>query len=930
MSLADLTHLFLGRERLASPRNRRQAGRFTPGRGPIEALERRLVLATSTWTGAVDALWSTAGNWDVPPAAGNDLVFPAGAVHLSNSNDLPNGRAFGSVTVGAGGYTISGDAVTVAGPVHASLASGVSALTLPITIGASAVFSVDNPGATLAVSGAVSGAGGVAKQGAGNLVLSAPNTYTGPTSAISGTLVVDGTQPDSPVTLASGATLSGTGNVGGINATSATVLPGDSGPGVLTDAGGLTLDAASKLAVVANGAAPASGYSQLAVGGAVNLNGAALQLTVGYSPATGDKLTVLDKTGAGAVNGTFAGLPEGALVTASGHSFSISYVGGTGNDVVLTALAPTTTTVVAAPTSAAFGQTVTLTATVSGGGSPGTPGGTVEFFSGPTSVGTAPLTSGKATLPVTTLPVGADTITAQYRGDSTFGVSTSAGTVVTVAQASTTTTLAAAPNPTVAGHSVVLTATVAAVSPGAGTPTGTVTFRNGAATLGAGTLTNGVATFTTTDLPVGADVLTAAYAGAPGYATSSGTVNTAVAAASTSTSLTASTTKPASGQPVTFTATVAVTSPGVAGPATGSVTFLDGTTALGTATLTNGVATFTTSTLPVGAASVTANYPATTNFTASTSAAVALTVGQSSTSVTLKVSKTDPVAFEAVTLTATVAAVAPGAGTPSGTVEFFSGAKSLGTATLTNGVATLATAGLAPGPDAVTAVYKGSMDFAGATSAAVAVDAGTSIEQLINQVYIDATGVPARLVELDYWRTLVVTGVPVKRVIRDIVGSRGAEDNSVQAGFQTFLDRAGTPDQVAAVEAAPNSGYATAYAGILASTEYFKGPGGGTVDGFVKAAYSDVVGSTIPADTLTTLSAEVTNGTSRYDLALDLLNSDKGRANLADTVFRTTLGRAPTTAQTRHLVNLIAQGAGIRGLSILLLTSKAFLSQYGE
>ena len=65
----------------------------------------------STWSGAaLDGSWMDAGNWDVPPAAGNDLVFPAGAMSQTNTDDLPGQTPFNSLTVQssttAGGYSI--------------------------------------------------------------------------------------------------------------------------------------------------------------------------------------------------------------------------------------------------------------------------------------------------------------------------------------------------------------------------------------------------------------------------------------------------------------------------------------------------------------------------------------------------------------------------------------------------------------------------------------------------------------------------------------------------------------------------------------------------------------------------------------------------------------------------------------------------------
>src|SRR6185437_11443987 len=62
------------------------------GRGPrgFESLEHRRVLATLTWTGGTDGNWSTAANWDTAtvPTTGDALVFPAGAAHLANTDDL--------------------------------------------------------------------------------------------------------------------------------------------------------------------------------------------------------------------------------------------------------------------------------------------------------------------------------------------------------------------------------------------------------------------------------------------------------------------------------------------------------------------------------------------------------------------------------------------------------------------------------------------------------------------------------------------------------------------------------------------------------------------------------------------------------------------------------------------------------------------------
>src|SRR4029077_13071438 len=82
--------------------------------------------------------------------------------------------------------------------------------------------------------------------------------------------------------------------------------------------------------------------------------------------------------------------------------------------------------------------------------------------------------------------------------DSAGNYNNASGTVQDIiAKANTTTTLTASPNPSNFGQSVALTATVAPVAPGAGTATGTVTFKDGSATLGTATLNSAdTATFT--------------------------------------------------------------------------------------------------------------------------------------------------------------------------------------------------------------------------------------------------------------------------------------------------------------------------------------------------------------------------------------------------------------------------------------------------
>ena len=145
----------------------------------------------------------------------------------------------------------------------------------------------------------------------------------------------------------------------------------------------------------------------------------------------------------------------------------------------------------------------------------GTASGTVTFKDGATTLGTGTLNgAGVATFTTATLSVGHHTITAVYGGDASFNASTSNTVDQEVQKADTATALASSANPSKFGQSVTFTATVTVVAPGAGTPTGTVTFKDGATTLGTGTLNGaGVATFTTAALAAGSHYITATFSG---------------------------------------------------------------------------------------------------------------------------------------------------------------------------------------------------------------------------------------------------------------------------------------------------------------------------------------------------------------------------------------------------------------------------------
>lgn len=377
----------------------------------------------------------------------------------------------------------------------------------------------------------------------------------------------------------------------------------------------------------------------------------------------------------------------------------------------------TTTALTSAPNPSSLSQPVTLTAHVTSGAS--TLSGSITFRNGTTSLGIATITSGVATLTTKTLPLGANQLTAAYSGDASNLTSTSPSLAQNVTQAvSTTTALTSTLNPAYVTQTVTYTATVTAQS---GTPTGSVTFKQGSAALTTVPLSSGHASYSTTYSAGGAFLITAAYSPAPGanFAVSTSPALKEVVhalPAATTTTLKTSASSIFIGQTVTLTATVSST---FGTPPNGeTVTFKSGGVAIGTGSLTSGVATFTTSTLVAANHVLLATYPGDANFAGSQSPTVTLPVSKYPTTTALGSTPNPSSSGQAVTLTAQATTTGPS--TPTGSVAFLNGTTTLGTVTLnSSGIATLTTKLLPIGANQLTAKYNGSATSSTSVSPAV-------------------------------------------------------------------------------------------------------------------------------------------------------------------------------------------------------------------
>jgi len=409
-------------------------------------------------------------------------------------------------------------------------------------------------------------------------------------------------------------------------------------------------------------------------------------------------------------------LTAGTTYTVLGAGFS-GVIGNftyrvTGDGAFTTSKVASTTTLDAVPAILLPGESVTLTAEV-GSVFPAT--GTVEFFDGSTNLGTQPVSSGSATLSVSTLSLGDHSITAIYSGDAQNASSTSPAQNLTVAKQSTSSAVMASVTNALPGDPLTLDASV--ISFGSGAVTGSVEFFDGTTSLGVRPLTSGFTSLQVESLSLGVHDFTTVYSGDDlNEVSTSPTTTVTVALQSTTTSLSIEEPTIVGGSAVGL--LVFVETSGTT-PVTGSVEFFDGETSIGTRELFAGRVAFPYGPTSSGTHDITAVYSGDAVSGPSTSAVATFTVTPRATATTLSSSTVDAVAGDEVTLSAVVT----GAGFPPvrGSVEFFAGTASLGVQALTAGKASLSLPDLRAGTYVITAVYSGDVLSSASTSAAVTV-----------------------------------------------------------------------------------------------------------------------------------------------------------------------------------------------------------------
>lgn len=405
----------------------------------------------------------------------------------------------------------------------------------------------------------------------------------------------------------------------------------------------------------------------------------------------------LNTAGAGALQFTFKSV--------GAHAVTASYAGDANNEAassnsisINVTMATPTISLASTPTYAGINQAVSLTATVVVPGMSGSDiTGTVTFKEGTTVLGTGTVVNGVASVSKTWTAAGAKTLGLVYSGNANINTLTSTKTF-TVISAKPTVALTVTPTTLLAGQSTTLKATLS----GGSTPTGTVSFYNGATLLGTASLSSLNATLIKVLSSTAGEVLSlkATYNGnATNASNSSGVISKTVAKSNPTLTLSGVASVEV-GKPVTITATLAAATT----TATGLISLKNGTTVLGTADITGktSVSFPLTFTAPASL-SLTASYAGDANNTAkSTAAGFALAVTKRTTTITNTYLPTTQAAVnQSVSIVATLANVT----TPVG-----------GTLTLLSGTTTLATA---------TPVYDAATGKASATFARTFTAAGT-------------------------------------------------------------------------------------------------------------------------------------------------------------------------------------------------------------
>ena len=434
-------------------------------------------------------------------------------------------------------------------------------------------------------------------------------------------------------------------------------------------------------------------------------------------------------TGAKTLTATYAGDANFSGSVSPGASHQVNPVGPTTTTTAVTLVNPVT---------AVYGQTVAVTVQVTAGSGALAPDGGVTVTAGGSTCNivlapVAGLVSGGSCnlAPAPAAQVAPYTVSASYAGNASFAASASSGAgngSLTVNKANTTTTITAdTPDPSNVNAAYAVTVAVAAVAPGAGTPGGTITVSDGTNNC---VITLPATSCNLTSTTTGAKTLTATYAGSANFngSVSPGVPHQVNPGGATPTTTAVTLVAPASavyGQAVNVTVQVTAGSGAVAPDGSITVTAGSSTCNATLAPVSGLIAGGSCALAPppgaqVGAYTVTANYAGTATFAASASSGAgngSLTVSKANTTTTITADTPDPSNVNAAyAVTVALAPVAPGSGSPGGTITV---SDSTDNCVITLPAMSCNLTSTTTGAKTLTATYAGDANFTGSVSPGV-------------------------------------------------------------------------------------------------------------------------------------------------------------------------------------------------------------------
>ncbi len=260
--------------------------------------------------------------------------------NFSKTVTLDGAAGTDSVSINLTGGSVSAvDPLTLTGNIITNASATTARIEGLYVATGSRIISVANGTANsdLIIDAAITGNGSFTHSGTGTRVLDGTPSSTGANTLASGTLSLNSvTTPGTFIQ--TGGILAGNGTIGRYAGSGGTIQPGTS-----TTAGGLSLEgslqasSSNTFAFSLHGTSAARTHDAISVRGSIDLGGAALNASLsGFTSAVGNTYTIIDNDGTDAIIGTFANLPERSSLTIGANTFTISYRGGTGNDVVLT------------------------------------------------------------------------------------------------------------------------------------------------------------------------------------------------------------------------------------------------------------------------------------------------------------------------------------------------------------------------------------------------------------------------------------------------------------------------------------------------------------------------------------------------------------------------------------------------------------------